>query len=93
MKAFEDYVDNHETATPQPASNNDGSQDVVQASVNVTGEQIPTTPTGNPANNPNEDPERVTPTSDIDNFEFEMNKKEEIDATLATEIVQKEKEA
>ena len=72
MKAFEDYVDNHETATPQPASNNDGSQDVVQASVNVTGEQIPTTPTGNPANNPNENPERVTPTSDIDNFEFEM---------------------
>ena len=93
MKAFEDYVDNHETAAPQPTPTNNWEQDVVQASVNVTGEQIPTAPTGNPASNSNGNPERVTPTSDIDNFEFEINKKEEIDVALATEIVQKEKEA
>lgn len=98
MQAFQDYVSTHETAAPQPAPRDEtetdnGDQDVVQASVNVTWDVVPTAPTGNPANNPNENPERVTPTSDIDNFEFEMNKKEEIDTALATKIVQKEKEA
>ena len=94
METFRNYVQNHETQTPQSVQEveteiSNWNQDVVQASVNVSWEVIPTTPKWSSAWHP----EIVRPTSNIDNFEFEINKKEEIDATLATEIVQKEKEA
>ena len=84
MKAFESYVSSHEIASAPE------EEETVQATASMTMTQEPAQTTWSPAVHPEAS---TAPTSDIDNYEHDINWLTEIDEAKAREIVQKEIEA